>query len=144
MHDQGALRGYWFEVTPETKDRSSTATGFFAGYLLSSRGWTFLSPHPPECLVFAFARPVGGALHSKLVAAPASLLRRTFEYVRWLTHRPPRFQFFDSETPALVRHIPLNAWPARRIEHYSRNFFIETFAWLVRSALVRKLAARNS
>ena len=31
------------------------------------------------------------------------------------------------------------AWPPEKREHLSRNFFIETLAWLVRSGLVRKL-----
>ncbi|MGH9792066.1 MAG: hypothetical protein ACRD5W_12725, partial [Candidatus Acidiferrales bacterium] len=32
-------------------------------------------------------------------------------------------------------------WPPEKYQHYSRNFFIETLAWLVRSGLVRRLAA---
>jgi hypothetical protein len=46
---------------------------------------------------------------------------------------------FADEAAALVRHIPVSEWPADRIEHYARNFTIETLAWLVRSALVRRL-----
>jgi hypothetical protein len=30
-------------------------------------------------------------------------------------------------------------WPRGKYEHFSRNFFIESLAWLVRSGLVRKL-----
>jgi hypothetical protein len=33
----------------------------------------------------------------------------------------------------------MRAWPREKFEHFSRNFFIETLAWLVRSGLVRKL-----
>lgn len=90
-------------------------------------------------MVFAFVLPVGGATHMELVSAEYSLVRKTFTYIRYLTHRPPRFQFYEKETPALIRHLPLAAWPARRVQHYARNFYIETLAWLVRSALVRKL-----
>jgi hypothetical protein len=66
-------------------------------------------------------------------------MRRTAEYIRWLTHHPPRFELFTEAHAALVRHIPTLTWPADRTEHYARNFTIETLAWLVRSALVRRL-----
>lgn len=66
-------------------------------------------------------------------------MRRTAEYIRWLTHRPPHFELFTAEHAALVRHTPMQQWPAGRTEHYARNFVIETLAWLVRSALVRRL-----
>ena len=35
-------------------------------------------------------------------------------------------------------------WPPEKHEHYSRNFFIETLAWLVRSGLVRRLLQETS
>ena len=89
--------------------------------------------------MFCFIEPVGGQLHRRLVSEPESLMRRTVEYIRWLTHHPPRFELFAEEHAALVRHLPTKEWPAARIEHYARNFTIETLAWLVRSALVRRL-----
>ena len=67
-------------------------------------------------------------------------MRRTAEYIRWLTHHPPRFELFADQHAVLVRHIPVHEWPAGRTEHYARNFTIETLAWLVRSALVRRLS----
>jgi hypothetical protein len=66
-------------------------------------------------------------------------MRRTAEYIRWLTHRPPRFELYTEEHTALVRHVPTQEWPVGRVDHYARNFAIETLAWLVRSALVRRL-----
>jgi hypothetical protein len=114
-------------------------SGFFIGYLLNARGLPFLKPAPPEFLVFCFVEPIGGRLHRRLVSEPDSLMRRTAEYIRWLTHHPPRFELYADEDAALVRHIPSQEWPADRIEHYARNFTIETLAWLVRSALVRRL-----
>ncbi len=132
---RGALRGYWF-ISPEG---GRGQQGFFLGYLVKPAGWKFLAPAVPECVAFAFVKPIGGAAHRSLVQEDGSLFRGMFEYIRWLTHRPPRFQFFEKQIPALIRHIPLSAWPAARIEHYSRNFFTETLAWLVRSALVRRL-----
>ena len=134
---RGGLLGYWFFSPASGR---GTQYGFFLGYLMKAGGWKFLQPMAPECVAFAFVLPVGGKRHRELVTAPDSLLRSTFEYIRWLTHRPPRFQLYERATPALIRHIPLSAWPASRIEHYSRNFFIETLAWLVRSALVKRLA----
>lgn len=89
--------------------------------------------------MFCFIEPVGGQLHRRLVSERESLMRRTVEYIRWLTHHPPRFELFAEEHVALVRHLPTKEWPAARIEHYARNFTIETLAWLVRSALVRRL-----
>ena len=115
------------------------ASGFFVGYVLDARGYGYLHPEPPECLVFAFVRPVGGSAHRRLVRRAESLVRRTFAYIRWLTHRSPRFAFFPDELIALVRHQPMGDWPRGKLEHYSRNFFIETLALLVRSGLVRKL-----
>jgi hypothetical protein len=145
-----SLCGYWF-LCPEPGGAqkatsglapphgSKSVRGFFVGYLTRERGYAFLQPQPPECLVFAFVHPVGGGLHRRLVTAEESLLRHTFEYIRWLTHRPPRFSFHPDELPAVVRHLSLREWPREKYEHYARNFFIETLAWLVRSALVRKL-----
>jgi hypothetical protein len=117
----------------------ATSGGFFVGYLLDSRGLPFLKCAPPEFLVFCFIEPVGGRAHRRLVSEPESLLRRTAEYIRWLTHHPPRFELFTDQNAALVRHIPISEWPSGRTEHYARNFTIETLAWLVRSALVRRL-----
>jgi hypothetical protein len=140
----GSLRGWWFVTgshSPRAAGRSKAMArgGFFVGYLLDAGAFSFLRAGPPEVLVFAAVQPVGSALHERLVAAPGSLLRRTFEYIRWLTHRPPRFEFFSGEPVTMVRHAPMRDWPAARRDHYARNFFIETLAWLVRSGLVRKL-----
>lgn len=104
--------------------------GFFLGYLKHA---------PPECIVFCFVEPRGSRFHRRIVSAPESLMRRTAEYVRWLTHRPPRFEFFADKEVALVRHVSMREWPEGKIEHFSGNFFVETLAWLVRSALVRRL-----
>jgi len=132
----GSLRGYWFEAP---RSRAGARCGFFVGYLIAPDDFAFLQPQPPECLVFAYVAPVGSALHRRLVRAPESLLRKTFAYIRCLTHRPPRFAFFEDHLPAMVRHRSMRDWPAEKHEHFSRNFFIETCAWLVRSGLVRKL-----
>jgi hypothetical protein len=143
------LRGYWFlrparasgASKPLARRSSQTAAGFFVGYLIATQNYTFLNPQPPECIVFAFVRPVGGASHRRLVKRPGSLLRETFDYIQWLTHRPPRFAFHEAQLAALVRHLSIRDWPRAKYAHYSRNFFIETLAWLVRSGLVRKFAA---
>jgi hypothetical protein len=144
-----SLRGYRF-LTPSSvssrpggkasrRSQPRASAGFFVGYLLDPRGLPFLKCAPPEFLLFCFIEPAHSPLHRRLVAVPDSLLRRTTEYIRWLTHRPPRFEFFPEESPALVRHIPTHEWPASRTTHYARNFATETLAWLVRSALVRRL-----
>jgi hypothetical protein len=115
------------------------SAGYFIGYLLDAKKMPSLKAVPPEFLIFCFIEPVRGRVHQRLVSEPGSLVRRTAEYIRWLTHHPPRFELFADEAAALVRHIPVSEWPADRIEHYARNFTIETLAWLVRSALVRRL-----
>ncbi|MGH9794949.1 MAG: hypothetical protein ACRD5G_09270 [Candidatus Acidiferrales bacterium] len=137
--NQDGLHGFWFALRGQPTDR--TECGFFVGYLADSQAWPLLSAEPPECLVFAYVRPVGGHAHQRLVGAPDGLVHRTFEYIRWLTHRPPRFQFFGDQLPALIRHRSMREWPPEKYQHLSRNFFIETLAWLVRSGLVRRLAA---
>jgi hypothetical protein len=116
------------------------SVGFFLGYLLDAAAFPFLNAAPPECLVFCSVEPVGGALHRRLVSAPASLLRGTAEYIGWLTHRPPRFEYYPDAPFALARRTGMQEWPAGMCEHWSRNFFTETLAWLVRSALVRRLS----
>lgn len=143
--DAGSLRGYWFRSFPlqagGAREPSRSEAGFFVGYLLGAEGYAFLNPELPECLVFAFVRPLGGRGHRRLVGQPGALLRETFEYIRWLTHRPPRFAFYADAPAAMVRHVSMKDWPRAKYEHFSRNFFIETLAWLVRSGLVRKLLA---
>jgi hypothetical protein len=124
---------------PGARRRRTPAVGFFLGFLEDAAALPFLRCDPPECLVFCFVEPA--ALHRRLVREPESLVRRTAEYIRWLTHRPPRFELFPEEPAALVRHASMRDWPAGKLQHMSQNFFIETLAWLVRSALVRRLAA---
>lgn len=145
-----SLSGYRFfaqssadSPAPGKKHPSGADTpsaGFFIGYLLDSRGLPLLkAAAPPEFLVFCFIEPLGARFHRRVVSAPDSLMHRTAEYIRWLTHRPPRFELYADDRTALVRHIPVSAWPVNRTDHYARNFTIETLAWLVRSALVRRL-----
>ncbi len=139
-----SLAGYRFLVPSaaaiaKRQSKPRPSCGFFVGYLHSAADFSFLRPAPPECLVFWFVKPVGGALHRRLVTQPQSLARHTTEYIRWLTHRPPRFELYDREPITLVRHDSMQAWPREKHEHLSRNFFIETLAWLVRSGLVRHL-----
>ena len=114
------------------------------GYLVAADDFAFLAPETPECLAFVYLRPLGGSLHRRLVRRPQSLLRRTFDYIRWLTHRPPRFVFYSDQLAAMVRHLSMRGWPRAKYEHFSRNFFIETLAWLVRSGLVGRLLAEGS
>lgn len=146
---RGGLRGYWFlhpraKADPfgESDDcKSSSSAGFFVGYLISEAGFAFLAPHPPECIVFISLAPADGNLHRALVVEKDSLVRKMFDYIRLLTHRPPRFVFHEVEATAMVRHQSMRDWPPEKCEHFSRNFFIETLAWLVRSGIVRKLLA---
>lgn len=148
----GRLKGCWFLIADSSVPRRKLSrqtrspgrvqrqsAGFFVGYLFGGAEYSFLHPEPPECFVFAWIDPVGGSLHQRLTLERDSLLRGTFEYIRWLTHRPPRFVFHERELPVMARHWPMGDWPAEKREHMARNFFIETLAWLVRSGLVRKL-----
>jgi hypothetical protein len=120
--------------------RHSQAAGFFLGFLAGPAALPFLRSQPPECLVFCWVQPVGGPLHRRLVQAPDSLIRNTGEYIRWLTHRLPRFELYPDEVAPLVRHVPMAQWPSDKTQHLAQNFYVETLAWLVRSALVRRLA----
>jgi hypothetical protein len=146
LEPRGALRGCWFADGASARGKrlsfrpaAGGRLGFFVGFLYRPERFRLLKFEPPECLVFAFVRPLGSPLHRRLVGEPGSLVRWTFEYIRWLTHRPPRFEFYERELPALVRHCPMSEWPRGREEHYARNYFIETLALLVRSGLVRRL-----
>ena len=133
--ERGALRGYWF--APRGLRGQA---GFFVGFCEASveLGSTALLGDAPHCLVFAFVKRKS-ALHRRLVRPPKSLLRWTSEYIRWLTHRPPRFVFSADALATLLRSQSMAEWPRSKHEHFSRNFFIETLAWLVRSGLVRRL-----
>jgi len=139
LESEGPLRGYRFSRALGSGKRARA--GFFAGFLVESRGFEFFEPAPPECVLFGFVDPPGSAQHGRLVAQPESLFRSTHEYISWLTHHPPRFQFSRSAPAGLVRHLPVSCWPEGRRAHYARNFLIEGLAWLVRSGLVRRLAA---
>ncbi|HYL10635.1 MAG TPA: hypothetical protein VEU31_07850 [Candidatus Acidoferrales bacterium] len=144
-----ALDGFWFappahNSTEEKKNsnrgRPAADCGFFVGYLLGAEKYPHLNGETPECLVFATLGEPGNPLHAQLVKPADSLLRKTHTYIGWLTHRPPRFAFFEDHVLTMVRHRTMRDWPEEKYLHYSRNFFIETLAWLVRSGLVRKLA----
>jgi hypothetical protein len=128
----GGLWGYFYET-----DRSRAQAGFFAGFLTAQRSPFLLEP--PECAVFAFARPVGSRLHRRLVCEPKSPFRRSFELLTKYTNRRPRFEFHETEWSALIRHQPLAAYPRQEWEKYARNFYMETLALLVRSGLPRQL-----
>jgi len=145
----GSLRGYWF-LHPDSHAPPSAATGspktppsagFSVGFTVSPSQFEYFAPEPPECLAFAFLAPLQGTLHTRLVQEKGSLVRKTFDYIRLLTHRPPRFVFREAELAAMARHQSMREWPPEKFEHFSRNFFIETLAWLVRSGLVRRLLA---
>jgi hypothetical protein len=141
FEDTSVLRGYRFLRSP---GRGKTVqVGFFAGFLLAARGFESFEPAPPECVLFAFVRPLRGPLHRQLVLRADGLFRSTHRYISWLTHRPPRFQFSEAAAAALIRHLPVSCWPEGRRAHYARNFLTEGLAWLVRSALVRRLASEN-
>ncbi len=127
------------ESAASRRGQVSRECGFFAGFLKDPKRYPYLEAHTPACLVFVWFREPGGELHKRVVAAQGSLLRKTHEYIRWLTHRPPRFALFENEFVTMVRQQPLQDWPPDKYAHYARNFFIETLAWLVRSGLVKKL-----
>lgn len=129
------LRGYWFELKSA---KPKGTTGFFAGFLNDARKYAHLHAAPPECVVFAFVEPLRSELRRVQIENAKGTLRWTFEYIRWLSHRPPRFEFYEEECGALVRHVSMRDWPREKWEHFSRNFYIETLAWLVRSGLVRR------
>lgn len=142
------LTGYWFappqaKGTLEGRNQASKKFpgpyGFFVGYLRNAAEYGYLNGKAPECLVFVWFAELGGADHARLVAAPSSLLRKTHTYIGWLTHRLPRFELYADQFIALVRHRTMLDWPEDKHEHYSKNFFIETLAWLVRSGLVKGL-----
>jgi hypothetical protein len=139
---RGGLRGYRFLAPGNNLARARR--GFFVGYLIDGASHDFFQSLPPECIVFAFIEPVGSATYRRLVTKEGSLLRRTVEYIGWLTHRPPRFALFENRDAVLVRHFSMRDWPPEKYQHYSRNFFIETLAWLVRSGLVRKLISESA
>ena len=149
----GSLDGYWFihpsskSIRSPLKSRSARRVsavpevGFFVGYVVSESGFEFISPQAPECVVFAFVRPAGGELHAKVVGETSSLIRTTVAYIRFLTHRPPRFVLHVDREAVMIRHQSMLEWPREKYDHFSKNFFIETLAWLVRSALVRRFLA---
>jgi hypothetical protein len=129
------LRGFSFTLKPQ---RGNGAVGFFVGFLVESDAYAHLKPATPESLVFAFVDPVGGSFHHAQVNDAKGTLRWTSRYIAWLTHRPPKFQLYESERTALIRHASMRDWPADKIQHLAGNFFTETLAWLVRSGIVRR------
>lgn len=136
-----SLRGYRFSRAAGRNGHGRV--GFFAGFLVAADGYGYLEPKLPECVLFAFVDPPGGTLHERLVQEPQSVFRSTHEYISWLTHHPPRFQFSENGPAALIRHVPIEYWPEGRHEHYARNFLTEGLAWLVRSGIVRALSSAS-
>ena len=113
---RGALRGYRFVA--RGKDGIRIQPRVFCRIPAQNRQSTnFFSPAPPECMVFAFLEPVQSASYQRLVAAEGSLLRRTVEYIGWLTHRRPRFEFSENRPVVLVRHFSMGhgRWRSTRI-----------------------------
>jgi hypothetical protein len=135
LERETGLRGYSFRIH---RRKGKGTFGFFVGFLLEPDHHAFMKPSPPECLIFAFVDPVGSALHRSQVLDEKGALRWTFGYIRWLTHRPPRFEFHENELAALVRHFSMREWPKEKYKHFAGNFFTETLAWLVRSGVVRR------
>lgn len=143
------LEGFWFvaaageERKRKKGKQEKKANGpclFFVGYLLRPEKFAYLKAETPACLVFVTLGEPGSKLHERLVLPADGLLRAKHTYIGWLTHRPPRFAFFEDRFITLVRHRTMRDWPEGKRGHFSRNFFIETLAWLVRSGLIRKLA----
>lgn len=129
------LRGYSFQLRSA---HPAGITGFFVGYLIGAAKFSHLQTALPECVVMAFVEPLRSELRRAQIENAKGTLRWTFEYIRWLSHRPPRFEFYEEKREALVRHVSMRDWPREKWEHFSRNFYIETLAWLVRSGLVRR------
>jgi len=143
------LEGFWFVAAAAEEGKRKKGKGgkkangpcrFFVGYLLRPEKFAYLNAEAPECLVFVTLGEPGSKLHERLVLPADGLLRTTHTYIGWLTHRPPRFVFFEDRFITMVRHRTMRDWPEGKYRHFSRNFFIETLAWLVRSGLIRKLA----
>jgi hypothetical protein len=129
------VRGHFFALKGA---KPAGTLGFFVGYVTGADNFDFLKPSTPECAVLASIEPLRSALRRTQIENVKGTVRWTFEYIRWLNHRPPRFEFYEDQRFALVRHAPMREWPAEKWEHFSRNFYIETLAWLVRSGLVRR------
>lgn len=130
---RGGLRGYFFE---RRAGPAAGGVGFFVGFLTGNqRQHRSLKPQPPECLVYAFVRPVNVALHRRLVGRPGSLFRQTYDFLEKYTATRPRFEFHGEAVAAIARHVPLAAFPRRLRTRYARNFFVETLALLVRTRL---------
>lgn len=120
--------------------------GIFVGFYLAANPRRGALPRPglPECAVFAYAGRPGTLLHHKLVREPAGPFRRAYELLTKYTNRRPRFELAETDWRALGRHLPLAALPPGEEEKYSRNFFMETLALLVRSGLPDKLVGLHS
>lgn len=135
--------GLWGDFHERAAGR--TRVGFFVGFLIGDhRLLRPLNPSRsagPECLVFAFVRPVGGTVHERLVRSPGSLFCQSYDFAMRYTVTRPRFEFHETGLAAIARHVPLASFPARLRARYARNFFIETLALLVRTRLPEYLRA---
>jgi len=132
---RGGLRGFRF-----TRRVGRSRAGFFVGFLTRrSRDLPF-ALGPPECAVFAFVEPLRGSLHARLVRSADALFPVSYGFITKYTARQPRFELHEERSAALIRHVPLRAFPPGAREKHARNFFMETLAILQRSALVERLA----
>jgi len=135
-------RGFWGYAFARGSGRGQV--GFLVGFLVGAPKLAAKVPvalHLPECAIGAFARPAGSRLHQRLVRRPGSAFRRGFERLSKYSARRPRFEFYENDWRAILRHVPLGAFPPGEEEKYARNFFIESLALLVRSGLPAALSS---
>jgi len=131
------LQGYYFE-----RRERGARVGFFLGFLtVHGSRFTFLKAEPPECLAFAFLESRSRALSERIIRQPDSLFRQTYHFLFKYSHSLPRFEFYEDEAAAIVRHVPLGSFPAGQRHRYARNFFVESLALFVRTRLPDYLRA---
>jgi hypothetical protein len=115
--------------------RGGSVAGFCFGFALHDGAVPGVA-EPPEAVAYAFARPVGSALHRRLTArADAAVCRLVAEGRRMGFP----FEYFPEEEVVAVRHRSMARVPSEIFVLVASDFFMLSYAPLRASRFLERL-----
>lgn len=113
--------------------------GLFVGFATAPRGLPGTSVEPPEAVVFAYVRPVGGRLHDHLVAPGKGAL---WKAARRATREHLALGFHPRREACLVAHRTVRGMPPGLVEYVASDFFLHVFRVFFEVNFLQDLAKR--
>ena len=111
------------------------STGFCFGFVLRNGAVPGVR-EPPEVVAYAFARPVGTALHRRLTARPDSPARQLVASARRMGFP---FEFFPRDETVAVRHRSMARVPPEIFVLVASDFFMLSYAPLRASRFLERV-----